>query len=114
MKMLTEEIKNELKSIAYEAIRSGVDGLRELQDFGWEISLEDTAKDLLDLQSSFSLRDSLLEEALEMRKRGEEIAIEEGIAYMEEVLSEIEVLPLWSWLVPPHCDLYGDFNSDGY
>jgi len=95
--MLTEEMKHDLETTILNSISSAIDELKELQEYGWQIDLDDPVEDLLDLQSSYSLRDSLLEEPGEMRKRGELPAQddrEEARAYIEEVLAGVESFSL--------------------
>ena len=96
--MLTEEIKHDLETGIFDSINSYIDELKEFQEAGWEITLDDRVTDLLDLQSSYSLRDSLLEEPYWTPKPGEEpvseALLEEARAYTEEVLARVEDLSL--------------------
>lgn len=95
--MLTEAIKHDLETRILNSIEAQIDELKHLQDYGWEISLNDSVKDLLDLQSSFSLRDSLFEEPVEMRKQGSSLSnatLEEARSYIEKVLAKVENLSL--------------------
>jgi hypothetical protein len=94
---LSASIKADLESRILNAIDSQIDELKHLQEGGWEIDLDDPVGELLDMQSSFSLRDSLLEEPVEMRKQGQplsESALEEARAYIEEILAKVELLSL--------------------
>jgi hypothetical protein len=96
--MLTEEIKHDLKAGILDSIGSSIDELKHFQEAGWEITLDNSVTDLLDLQSSYNLRDSLLEEPFWTRKQGEEpvskAVLEEARAYTKEVLAEVEHLSL--------------------
>jgi hypothetical protein len=90
--MLTEAIKHDLETCILDSIEAQIDELKHLQDHGWEIDLDDPVEDLLDLQNSYNLRDSLLEEPVEMSLSN--AVLEEARRYIEEVLARVENLSL--------------------